>query len=132
MMTVHTKLAPSPLAGIGLFADEDIPKGTVVWKFNPTIDLLLSEDKIKSLSDAAQRQVHNYAYFDEQDGAYILCGDDARFFNHADNPNCVDLDHDTVVAAQDIKKGKELTADYRAFISDTQHHKEVFGSVNMS
>ena len=33
MLLVKTRLAPSPIAGIGLFADEDIKKGTVTWRF---------------------------------------------------------------------------------------------------
>jgi len=27
----------SPISGLGLFADEDIPKGAVWWTFNPNV-----------------------------------------------------------------------------------------------
>jgi hypothetical protein len=52
----------------------------------------------------------------------VLCGDDARFFNHEDEPTCrdfPDLDGGTTVAARDIELGEELTCDYASF--DAQH-----------
>jgi uncharacterized protein len=44
MLVVRTKTKASEIAGIGLFADQFIPKGTVVWKYQPDFDLLLSEE----------------------------------------------------------------------------------------
>ncbi len=32
MLRVRTYLAPSPIEGIGLFAAEPIPRGTLIWK----------------------------------------------------------------------------------------------------
>jgi len=34
MFLVKTYLDKSKIRGIGLFADEFIPKGTLIWKFN--------------------------------------------------------------------------------------------------
>lgn len=51
----------------------------------------------------------------------MLCGDDARYMNHSDNPNATDkktlLDkilgrEGICVASRDIKIGEELTSDY--------------------
>ena len=37
---VKTKIGPSGIAGISLFADQIIPKGTVVWRYQECFDLL--------------------------------------------------------------------------------------------
>jgi uncharacterized protein len=34
MMLVETRLAPSAIHGIGLFAVRSIPQGTAVWEFD--------------------------------------------------------------------------------------------------
>lgn len=39
MLLIKTKIGPSKINGIGLFADEFIPKGTSVWRFMPSLDL---------------------------------------------------------------------------------------------
>ena len=54
MLLVKTRLAPSTIHGIGLFADEFIPKGTEVWKFVPGFDLALSVDEVESLPEMAK------------------------------------------------------------------------------
>jgi uncharacterized protein len=40
--------------------------------------------------------------------------------NHADTPNCVDLNDDEAVAVRDIAVGEELTCDYRSFDVESQ------------
>jgi len=43
MILVRTYLAPSSIDGLGLFAAEDIPKGTITWEFYSEIDIVLEE-----------------------------------------------------------------------------------------
>jgi hypothetical protein len=43
MLTVKTYLDKSNISGIGLFAGENIKKGTITWKFNPHIDIYFSK-----------------------------------------------------------------------------------------
>ena len=38
MLLVKTRLGASAIHGIGLFADEFIPKDTVTWRFTPGLD----------------------------------------------------------------------------------------------
>jgi len=131
MMYVKTKIGPSKINGIGLFADEFIPKETVIWKFNPLIDLCLSKSDLRKLSLASQEQLHKYTYLDSNKKKYVLCGDDARFFNHSKNPNCKDVKtyshdkDDKTIAIKDIKKGEELTCDYHVFYGNIKEHPEV-------
>ena len=54
MLLVRTRLGPSTIHGIGVFADEDIPRGTIVWSFNPLIDKALTDEEIEGLPALAQ------------------------------------------------------------------------------
>ena len=114
MLKIRTRLAPSAIHGIGLFADEPIAAGTVVWEYDPHFDVAFSEAHLGSLSAAARQQVERYSYFEEALACHVLCGDDARFMNHSPTPNTEELEMCTV-AARDIAVGEEITADYRTF-----------------
>lgn len=116
MLLVPTFLAPSRIHGIGLFAAAPIPSGTRVWQLDPSFDRAVDEVVLASLAPIAQLQVQRYAYVDPGRRVRILCADDARFFNHADDANCGDEpggDGATTVALRDIADGEELTWDYR-------------------
>lgn len=122
MLLVRTRLGLSKIHGIGLFADEFIPKGTITWQFTDGFDLRLAESAVDLLSASAHDQVVKYAYFDERLRLYELCSDDARFFNHADDPNTASVESPTGghldVATRDVENGDELTCDYRTFDRD--------------
>jgi uncharacterized protein len=121
MLLVKTYLDRSLIHGIGLFAAEPIRKGTVVWRRSSAIDVVLSPDQIEALSPPAREQIRKYTYRDRVLGGHVLCGDDARFLNHTEDPNCRDLpdaDGGATVAARDIAAGEELTCDYAAFDAD--------------
>jgi len=120
MLLVKTRIAPSAIHGIGLFADEFIPKGTTIWEFTAGFDVYVPSDDIRPLPAAAQAALLKYCHRDDASGHYVLCADDARFFNHADEPNSVDLPgpEGATIAARDIAVGEELTCDYWAFDAD--------------
>lgn len=122
MLLVKTKLGVSRIHGIGLFADEFIKEGTVIWKFDALIDLRFAEEKIERLSQAAREQIQKYSYREKHSGLYVLCGDDARFFNHSVDPNCFDVyynqEQDLTIARRDIEADEELTCDYALFDLD--------------
>jgi SET domain-containing protein len=125
MLMVKTKIAPSNISGIGLFADEFIPKGTMVWKFQNDFDLILSKEEVEKLSVPTQKQFYNYAYLDKKYNKYMLCSDDARFFNHSDNFNCDERIDDITTATRDIEIGEELTVNYKDFYGDIDKHTEI-------
>ena len=122
MLLIKTKLDVSPIHGIGLFADEFIAEGTIIWKFNDLIDLRFAEDRIEQLAESAREQIKKYSYREKHSGLYVLCGDDARFFNHSEDPNCLDIysgeEQDLTVARRDVKAGEELTCNYALFDLD--------------
>lgn len=120
MLLIPTTICVSDLHGIGLFAAERVPRGTLVWRFEPGFDQKFSDDVVARLSPAAREQLLNYAYRSKQSPVYVLCTDDARFFNHSETPNVMDdaMEEGMVIAGRDIEPGEELTCDYRTFDAD--------------
>jgi uncharacterized protein len=119
-MQVKTKLGLSTIlgAGIGLFADEFIPAGTIVWKYDPTFDLNISKEQFQEQTQLYKEFLTTYCF--SYNGAFILCVDNARFFNHSDNPNCYSDEYNEhslgyTKAKRDIQIGEELLDDYSKF-----------------
>ena len=120
MLTVKTRIGPSAIEGMGLFADEDITAGAVTWRYNPGIDQILAPDVVTALPEPARSELLNHTYVHAPSGQPVLCADNARFMKHADNPNTQGVHADGAiegydVATRDIKHGEELTCDYRRF-----------------
>ncbi|MDQ3012648.1 MAG: SET domain-containing protein [Acidobacteriota bacterium] len=76
MLLVKTKLGISSVHGIGLFAAQFIPKGTVTWEYHPDFDTAYDEEDLVRMSAPAREQFLKYAYFYEELGRYVLCFDD--------------------------------------------------------
>ncbi len=120
MLTILASAKPSPIHGVGLFADECIPKGTIPWRFDPKFDLVFPIDEVEKMPEHQKRLIKFFAYFSAKRQAYIYSIDDSRFLNHSTHPN-----HDILpvqdevelcnVANRDIQVGEELTVDYRTF-----------------
>jgi len=119
MLLVPTRLAQSPIHGLGVFAVAPIPKGTPVWRFERSLDMEFSPDIVPTLPEHVQTFFSHYGYIDRNVGRIILCFDDARFVNHSDRPNvATDYAQDPYgldVALRDIAMGEELTMDYANF-----------------
>ncbi len=120
-MLVKTKLKPSKIEGIGIFASESIKKGTIIWAFNPIIDKKITKKEFDSLPKIGREYLENYCYINKK-GECILCGDNAKFFNHSESPNtidCQDTDNEEIptIASKDISIDEEIVSDYRLFDS---------------
>ena len=125
-MLVRARIDKSPIHGLGLFSVDALPEGTKVWEFTPGYDQSFSPGDIDPLSEASKEQFFNYAYTSKITGNYILCTDDARFFNHDPNSNITctvpeDSTHPEALVCyttRDVSAGEEITNDYREFDSD--------------
>ncbi len=88
MLLVSTELRPSGIHGLGLFALEDIPKGTVIWRFQVGFDTVISLELLATLPPCQQTFVRHYGYLSAQrPNAYVMCNDDSRFMNHTEPSN---------------------------------------------
>ncbi|MEK7113453.1 MAG: SET domain-containing protein [Patescibacteria group bacterium] len=122
MLTVKTKLKESGVEGMGLFADEDISKGTVTWRFDKDIDIVFDPEDVEKMPKEKQNLIKKYAFLSIYSGKYIYSIDDSRFINHsAKNFNVINRtkemkgDELIEVASRDIKKGEEILVNYRDF-----------------
>jgi uncharacterized protein len=124
MMLIKTYLDKDAFGGTGIFADEDIKAGQVIWRYNPDVDKFYSIEEYLKLPEDYRKSIDKHIYREVLDG---VCGimyntDNGRFFNHSNNPNTGNgysenglVDSDICVANCDIKKGTELTCDYKEF-----------------
>lgn len=122
MLLVRAKVKPSDIHGLGLFAAEDIPKGTVVWIYDPRHDQRFFTQSVldpgnKTYPPQFKEALLKYGYINRlNQSETILCCDDARFMNFATPTYEFNLElgkqycgEERLVARRDIKAGEELT-----------------------
>jgi SET domain-containing protein len=118
MLLIKTKIDKSLIAGIGLFADQDIQKNSIVWKMYPLSVFKINVDDYHKLSKVEQDFIDNKDYYWlDKNNNYMIPIDDSRFINHSINPNIIDLDDNTCISSRDIKNGEELTIDYKTLVN---------------
>ena len=115
MLLVKTYLDKSKIEGLGLFATELIPKGTLVWKFVHGFDFTIDKEHLNKFPEIAKSWVSRYGYYNKTEGGYVICIDDARFFNHSENPNTDNTNDVGTIATRDIPKDEEITCNYSEF-----------------
>lgn len=120
MLTVKTYIDKSPVHGIGLFANEFIPKDTIIWKLNKELDLIISQEEYNKLSSLSKEHFDWFAYYSKDRGGWILCFDNAKFVNHSKSPNTYGIGN--TIALRDIQKGEEITEDYYVFNEKEPHN----------
>jgi hypothetical protein len=118
MFIVSTYVVPSPIHGMGCFAGEDLPAGEPIWQFARGLDLVVPFDQIAAAPKAFRDYMQMYAYISPQvEGGMVLSCDHAKFLNHSDTPNTV-IRGETTFARCTIRKGDEITCDYRICCAD--------------
>jgi len=132
MLTVKASAKPSKIEGIGLFADERIPKGTVMWRFNSRFDILFDPEEVRQMPPEHRELIDRYAYLSTTTGKYVYSIDDSRFMNHSSVKNNIDIvpapgEPETLgVANCDIEKGEEMLENYRAFDVHDENSSEEY------
>jgi SET domain-containing protein len=120
MMLIRTRVAPSPIHGLGLFAVESIARGTPVWRFQPVFDREFSPEQFAALPLIAREHLRWFGF--KENSHVVLNGDHGCFMNHSPTPNTGALPNATApvttVALRDIAASEELTCDYFAFDED--------------
>ena len=114
MFLITTYLGPSSIQGTGVFTPVDIPQGTRLWEYTPAVDWKLTPEELELILPRLRPRLKTYCYLNAE-GFFVLCGDNARFMNHAEDPNCDDPGGEVTIARRDIRAREELTCDYRRF-----------------
>ena len=112
MLLIKTYLDKSPIHGLGVFAAELIPKETKIWRFVEGFDRFYSPKEFARLPKPARDFIKSYGY--KVDGEILFTVDNDHYINHSETPNTY-LKNGYTIARRNIRKGEEITNDYREF-----------------
>ena len=121
MIHIKYKLDRSDKYGIGLFADEDLKEGQLVYTASSLLDVNITQEQFDSLSDREKEEFQWWGFFDEQSQRWHVDFDVSKFINHSrEGTTTQDVSHEEayLVTTRDIKKGEELTQNYLEFESE--------------
>lgn len=112
MLLVKTYLDKSPIHGVGVFAGEFIRKDAKIWRFVEGFDRFYSPKEFARLPKPARDFIKQHGY--RVDSEILFTVDHDRHMNHSDEPNTY-LHNGYAIARCNIRKGVEITNDYREF-----------------
>lgn len=118
MLHIKYKLEKSPHHGIGMFAGQDIPKGTLIYTPSPLLDVNLTQEQFDSLDEKEKQEFKWWGFFDEPSQKWHVDFDVTHFINHSYDANITQdpaYAEAHLVASKDIKEGEELTQNYLEF-----------------
>jgi hypothetical protein len=111
----------SSIHGKGVFAARKIAAGTRIIEYEG--DRITSRQAAKR-HDKKDGDPHHTFFFSLESGRVIdgdSNGNDARWINHACDPNCEAIEEDGrvfIYALRDIRRGEELGYDYKLFLEE--------------
>src|SRR3989344_7142663 len=118
MIHIRYKLDKSEYHGIGLFADQKIKKGDLIYTASPILDLNITQAQFDSLDEKEKKEIQWWGFFDQPSQRWHVDFDVSKFMNHAygatvsQDPNRQEA---YLVATRDIEPGEELTQNYLEF-----------------
>lgn len=116
MLLVPTYVRPSRVEGVGVFAAEAIPEGTLIWRLDDRFDRLIHRREVVDQPESARVFIERYAYPYPHDRDYLVVElDNGRFMNHSDEPNTDFLDPDAGFTRRAIAADEELFCNYNDF-----------------
>ena len=116
MLLISTYVAPSSIQGLGVFADEFIPAGNLIWDFNPKFDILVNEMELGTLPPHVQSFIARYSYPHlGMAGHRVIDVDNGKYMNHSLAPNTDFRVFEKGYAIVDIAPGQEITCNYHEF-----------------
>lgn len=112
MLLVKTYLDISPIHGIGVFAARFIREGTKIWTFVEGFDRCYTPKQFARLPKPARDYLQDYGY--RADGEILFTVDNDHYINHSEDAN-TQWRNGYSVATRNIRKGEEITNNYREF-----------------
>ena len=123
MMLIKTRVSPSAIHGMGLFALDFVPAASPIWRFQPGFDHDFSPREFDALPPLAREHTRWFCFVSRQNGHVILSGDHACFINHSLAPNTGAPDRAAppvhTIALREILPGEEITCNYFDYDADT-------------
>ncbi len=123
MMCVPTVLRMSRIHGIGVFLLQPVKKGNLVWRLDSRFDRVFPETEVNEMPGIAREYIETYGCFYESLGFWVVAGDNARHFNHSENPSTLPsgAGHSEAIAAFDLDTDMELTSNYHLICDATKN-----------
>jgi SET domain-containing protein len=118
---VFARIGPSRLHGVGVVAIRDIPADTLVFRGEDERVVWLRRSKVRKMPTAIRAL---YEDFGIVDGDMLGVPPNLNrlsvgwYVNHAEQPNLAAGDDGRFRTMRRIRKGEELTADYRTFVDE--------------
>jgi SET domain-containing protein len=118
---VYARIGPSRIHGVGVRAIRDIPAGTLVFLGESERIVWMKRAEVRRMPTAIRAL---YEDFGMVDGEHIGVPPTLNmlsvgwYVNHSDRPNVEAGDDGRFRALRRIRKGEELTADYRTFVDE--------------
>lgn len=121
MIHVKYKLDKSPVHGIGIFANQDISQGQLIYTVSPLLDVNITQTQFDALDEAQQKEIEYWGYWFEPRKVWHVDFDDIHFINHSYSANTTQdfsRPDEPLTATRDIRAGEELTQNYLEFKSE--------------
>jgi SET domain-containing protein len=126
---IYCRIKPSSVAGVGVFAIRDIPKGTNPFKMFKEGDFV--EADAKEIFDNLNipqtvKELINDMYVVEEEKIYLNSFglnsiNISSLLNHSNNPNMETTDGaENFIALRDIKTGEELFVNYYTYSENNE------------
>jgi len=118
---VYARIGPSRTHGVGVRAIRDIPKGTLVFRGESGRVVWVSRAAVRRLPAAIRSLYEDFGMvWEDRIGVppslnRLSVG---WYVNHSEEPNVEAGDDGRFRALRRIRKGEELTADYRTFVDE--------------
>ncbi len=131
MYLVPVSIKKSSIDGKGVFADIDIPKRTIVWKFTAGYDQVITVEEFEALDESIRKSMEKVAYLSPSSKVWISPpkDDPACYTNHSRQNNTTVVFDENIspepyfVANRTINKGEEITNSYSEFDLNTRQQK---------
>lgn len=129
---IFFKLKPSKIHGIGLFAIQDIPTGTIIINNLQKINgIYLTKEESKQLNPEILNLCEQYFSDNKQDEFFIPTDPNyistfylsKYFINHTQHGNCHNQDGN-IITIKPIKKNQEITLNYKL------HYHKLYSKLN--
>ncbi|KAM7541454.1 hypothetical protein Aperf_G00000040321 [Anoplocephala perfoliata] len=126
----NVALARSKIQGLGLFASRDIERNEFIIEYVGQLIRNEVGNKRERLYESQGRGIYMFRVDEEWIVDATMYGGLARYINHSCDPNCVaevicydNQKHIVIIAKRLIKKGEELTYDYKLDVESDKNNR---------